>query len=214
MSSGIVTVTTGVSSGDTSPQIDSILYGVSCPSETFCAAVGRADTSTDTETLIEMWDGSSWSVVTSPSPANNFLEGGVSCTSPTFCVAVGDSNATTTLITANGGATIATGQTFTANGQSNFVPSGTNGVSITTDADSFLTLLGLTSPASSTASLCLDGSNNVIKCPPSASTSSFATCDEYFQVGWAAQASYFVGRCRPFASGVALKGSSGHLCFG
>src|SRR5205085_4100916 len=68
----------------------------------------------------------------------------------------------TGLITANGGATVPTGQTFTANGASTFSPNGTNGVTINTDGDSFLTLTGLTTTNGNT--LCLDGSNNVVKC--------------------------------------------------
>src|SRR5581483_8203150 len=60
------------------------------------------------------------------------------------------------------GATIATGQTLTANGQSTFSPNGTNGVTINTDADSLLKITGLGSATGSI--LCIDGSNNVNKC--------------------------------------------------
>jgi hypothetical protein len=71
------------------------LSGVSCTSATACTAVG---TYFDTglappaqQTLIESWNGSSWSVVPSPDPGtgdDNFLNG-VSCASPASCNAVG-----------------------------------------------------------------------------------------------------------------------------
>ncbi len=41
------------------------------------------------QTLIETWDGSSWSVTSSPDGAIGNALDGVSCTSPTFCMAVG-----------------------------------------------------------------------------------------------------------------------------
>ncbi len=73
----------------------SSLSGVSCLSSISCTAVGGfANASTD-EPLIESWNGTSWSIVPSPSPGtgpNNALDS-VSCTSPTFCVAVGVYNA-------------------------------------------------------------------------------------------------------------------------
>jgi hypothetical protein len=53
---------------------------------------------------------------------------------------------------------------FLANTQSTFSPSGTNGVVINTDGDSYLTLNGLTTPGVAGSSLCVDGSNNVTKC--------------------------------------------------
>ncbi|MGH9857101.1 MAG: beta strand repeat-containing protein, partial [Acidobacteriota bacterium] len=58
------------------------------------------------------------------------------------------------LITANAGATISSGQTLTALGDSTFTPSGANDVTINTDSDSFLTLTGLQT-ASGTL-LCVD----------------------------------------------------------
>ena len=70
----------------------------------------------------------------------------------------------TGLITANGGATVSTGQTFTANGISTFSPDSTNDVTINTDADSFLVLNGLTTPGSAGSPICLDATNNVTIC--------------------------------------------------
>ncbi len=83
------------------------LYGVSCVSSTFCAAVGDSARSNNT-TLVETWNGASWSVIPSPSPGtiDNFLQA-VSCVQATQCTAVG-SYATTgpsrTLIEAWNGA--------------------------------------------------------------------------------------------------------------
>jgi hypothetical protein len=72
------------------------LSGISCISATSCTAVGNASSSSNeiTESLIESWDGSRWTVATSananPNAYNNYL-GAVSCAGPTFCVAIGSS---------------------------------------------------------------------------------------------------------------------------
>jgi hypothetical protein len=69
------------------------LFGVSCASSVSCVTVGlsnSADSSTGT-TLIETWDGTSWSVTPSPASANYSSLAGVSCVSSTNCVAVGNS---------------------------------------------------------------------------------------------------------------------------
>jgi hypothetical protein len=60
--------------------------GVSCPSTTFCVAVGSGSTGA---TLTESWNGKSWSIQKSPSPAKTALLKRVSCGSSTMCVAVG-----------------------------------------------------------------------------------------------------------------------------
>ena len=71
------------------------LDGVSCTSATSCVAVGSyyQDALTARLTLIESWDGRTWSVVPSPNvtPASELAA--VSCTSATLCVAVGSSGA-------------------------------------------------------------------------------------------------------------------------
>jgi hypothetical protein len=64
--------------------------GVSCTSATACTAAGYDDTATGTYvTLAEAWDGSTWSVQDTPSPAggNNGLNA-VSCSSADACTAV------------------------------------------------------------------------------------------------------------------------------
>jgi hypothetical protein len=67
------------------------LYGVSCVSASSCAAVGYVNHgSPSPQTMVEAWNGSSWSIVPSANngTSTNFLNG-VSCISATSCVAVG-----------------------------------------------------------------------------------------------------------------------------
>jgi hypothetical protein len=65
---------------------------VSCVSAIFCDAVGSYFPSQKSrqQTLVENWDGTSWTIQTSPdpNPKGDFLEG-VSCTSQNSCVAAG-----------------------------------------------------------------------------------------------------------------------------
>jgi len=63
------------------------LESVSCVSESWCIAVGE----TDDGTLVLSWDGTVWTQMTSPNPANGsqVLLNEVSCVSKSFCVAVG-----------------------------------------------------------------------------------------------------------------------------
>ncbi|MGO9973861.1 MAG: hypothetical protein ACLP01_13860 [Solirubrobacteraceae bacterium] len=74
----------------------SALDGVSCISATNCVAVGKAcsDSCIGWETLVERWDGSAWTVETSPDDdlANDNLNqlASVSCSSADACTAVGD----------------------------------------------------------------------------------------------------------------------------
>ena len=69
------------------------LSGVSCVAANACTAVGASSSNGNTlSTLIESWDGTRWSVLTTPSPgtSGNFLNG-VSCVSPDTCTAAGNS---------------------------------------------------------------------------------------------------------------------------
>jgi hypothetical protein len=67
------------------------LNGVSCTSTAACTAVGTSTTSNgDQRTLAERWNGSSWSIKSSPNPTGSSVLSGVSCTSATACVAVGN----------------------------------------------------------------------------------------------------------------------------
>jgi hypothetical protein len=65
------------------------LDGVSCTSTTACTVAGYYEnTSGESVTLAEAWNGTSWSVQATPSPEASILYG-VSCSSSTDCVAVG-----------------------------------------------------------------------------------------------------------------------------
>jgi hypothetical protein len=67
------------------------LSGVSCVSAAACTAVGPQTSGVGCvrRTLIESWNGTSWSVVPSPSPGSGDDLGGVSCVSAAACTAVG-----------------------------------------------------------------------------------------------------------------------------
>lgn len=68
------------------------LTGITCPSVSFCFAVGTSYSLhyNDYRTLIERWNGSSWSIVDSPNPtAGDTHLAKVSCASSSLCFAVG-----------------------------------------------------------------------------------------------------------------------------
>jgi len=84
---------TMVASPNTSATRNNALLAVTCSGESDCWAVGiyYAPGSID-QTLIERWDGSSWTIVTSPDTSAtqyNYLDG-VTCASASECWAVGD----------------------------------------------------------------------------------------------------------------------------
>jgi len=72
---------------------DNELSGLSCLTSTDCVAVGdyNLDNSTGFKTLIEQWNGSSWSIVNSPNISGNSGDqlNSVYCTSSSSCWAVG-----------------------------------------------------------------------------------------------------------------------------
>ena len=76
------------------------ISGVACASATSCVAVGSSSSGSTTSTLVEQWDGTSWSIVSSPnaSGASSSTLHGVSCASTTSCFAVG--SASTASVTA------------------------------------------------------------------------------------------------------------------
>lgn len=83
---------------DTSPNggtQQNLLPAVSCLSPTACVAVGYfEDNNLVRQTLVESWNGTSWSIVSSPDQGTGNSElTGVSCVSPTWCQAVGDYDA-------------------------------------------------------------------------------------------------------------------------
>ncbi len=76
------------------------LASVTCATSAFCVAVGNQSAGSDSNTLIEQWDGTKWSIVTSPNPtgAGQSQLYGVSCAGPSFCVAVGVSGPGSTFV--------------------------------------------------------------------------------------------------------------------
>jgi hypothetical protein len=92
-----------VPSPNTSPTHDNYLNSVSCVTASWCVGVGYHDNGNRGQTLIELWDGNSWSIQNSPNTSptqENQLES-VSCVSVSWCVAVGvsdDGNIEQTLI--------------------------------------------------------------------------------------------------------------------
>jgi hypothetical protein len=81
-----------VSSPSFGAGITAFLQSVSCVSTTSCVAVGSTSGGSGYATLIETWNGRSWTLAASPNPVGSqqsFLQG-VSCLSSTWCTAVGD----------------------------------------------------------------------------------------------------------------------------
>ena len=83
-----------VTSADTSPTQQSILYGVACAAASDCWSVGFYSSPSvyqTYQTLIEHWDGTAWAITPSPNTAitqYNYLQG-VTCATATECWAVG-----------------------------------------------------------------------------------------------------------------------------
>ncbi len=65
------------------------LSAVACTSASQCWAVGSYDTFSGSQTLIEQWNGTSWSIVASPSTGLGSKLSGVTCSSASQCWAVG-----------------------------------------------------------------------------------------------------------------------------
>jgi hypothetical protein len=68
------------------PGAEASLGAVSCASQTACTAVGGGPYGTPS--LVERWDGASWSIQSTPSPNSTTLDA-ISCPSATDCTAVG-----------------------------------------------------------------------------------------------------------------------------
>jgi hypothetical protein len=77
-----------------SPGNESVLHSVACTSPASCVAVGSFSTKVKPDSqhsLVERWNGTSWSVVRAPSPGTDTTLRSVACASKTSCVAVGSS---------------------------------------------------------------------------------------------------------------------------
>jgi hypothetical protein len=73
-------------------ETNTVLFGVSCVSSTECYAVGGTQSGATTQvTLIELWNGTTWSVQKSPNPTGAIASvlHGISCTSATACISAG-----------------------------------------------------------------------------------------------------------------------------
>jgi hypothetical protein len=87
---------TVVTSANTSARESNTLTAVTCTASNDCWSVGYHDVGTPVggaapqATLAEHWDGTSWSIVSSPNPTPNFdILSSVTCTSTSDCEAVG-----------------------------------------------------------------------------------------------------------------------------
>ena len=101
----VTTTATIIPSPNSSPTDGNILKSVSCVSISWCVAVGESNDGTASQALVEMWDGTTWSIVPSPTSQliNDSTLNSVSCVSVSWCVAVGsgsDGVATSELIEA------------------------------------------------------------------------------------------------------------------
>ncbi len=69
----------------------SYLLGVSCSAAGSCIAVGYSDSSSAVVTLAELWNGTAWTIQTTPNPkgSDDSVFGAVSCTGASTCTAVG-----------------------------------------------------------------------------------------------------------------------------
>ena len=78
------------STPNSSSAAESALSGVSCTSASACEAVGEGATGPSSVSLAEVWNGSNWTIQTTPngSTSVNQLEG-VSCTAANACTATG-----------------------------------------------------------------------------------------------------------------------------
>ncbi len=117
-------------SGATSSQ----LSDVSCTSASRCEAVGQWVNGATTETLAEVWNGSSWARQTTPNPsgATSTVLNGVSCPAAGRCEAVGDSE--------SGGTTVALAEVWNGSTWAN--------QTIPDPSGSFEELNGVSCPAS------------------------------------------------------------------
>jgi hypothetical protein len=78
--------------------VRNFLISVSCASATSCMSVGfDTDSSGNSATLAESWNGSTWKVLTTPNPTGSTTAqlNTVSCTSATACMATGSDNGST-----------------------------------------------------------------------------------------------------------------------
>jgi hypothetical protein len=84
---------------NTSPNGGTALAGDSCPTTTFCVAVGYSSVNFVHKVFITRWNGTTWSIVSAPTPAGEMSDlYAVSCATATSCFAVGQNRVTSTSI--------------------------------------------------------------------------------------------------------------------
>src|SRR5205807_6917057 len=86
-----------VSSPNTTSTQRNFIQAVTCASPSECWAVGYYYSGSAWQTLIDRWDGTAWTIVTSPNTQSNFLLG-VTCGSASECWAIGFYSGAQTLI--------------------------------------------------------------------------------------------------------------------
>jgi hypothetical protein len=95
------------------------LNGVTCVNTALCFAVGSrynpGAQDPSSQTLIEQWNGTAWSVMSAPTADNELLQG-VTCTGATDCLAVGNDGAQPVALHFDGSAWTATAPVTRANG--------------------------------------------------------------------------------------------------
>ena len=77
--------------GDTTSSVAPTLLGISCPTATFCVAVGNYQSGFNQAGMAETWNGQQWTLQAFPAPVDSdgWQLFGVSCASARFCEAVG-----------------------------------------------------------------------------------------------------------------------------
>ena len=91
-----------VSSPNPAGASSSSLNGVACPVASTCFAVGAYTKANQQRVLVERWNGSSWSIASSPSPAGRPTLASVACFTASSCTAVGTKGASTLVERWNG----------------------------------------------------------------------------------------------------------------
>ena len=81
----------------------STLTGIACSSVSTCTAVGSYYNGSNTLTLVEVWNGTTWAIESTPNPAaNSSVLNGISCSAANACMAVGAADGSTLVEAWNG----------------------------------------------------------------------------------------------------------------
>jgi hypothetical protein len=72
-----------------SPGAYATFYSISCVGANWCMAAGQYRSGSATLSLVEVWNGSAWSVISVPQRTSSDTIEGVACANPSWCMAVG-----------------------------------------------------------------------------------------------------------------------------